>query len=389
MGKLVLKIAGSEWKNASRDVRELHVCEALGMDVLVLAKGEPGDRMKPDTVQGFRVLRLGTKPLGAKVPKKLNQMASLLFWAGYAAKCDPDIISGHDIPGAFIGYLAACSMKKKPKLVYDCHEFEIERSGRRGKLAKFVVKHLERFLMKRCALSIMVNDSIAEKVQEIHRLSEKPVVVRNIPPLWQVDEAVCKAQRARFLQELSLPEDTFLLMYHGGVMKNRGVESLIEQVRRNPHTAGIVLGNGAEAYITDLKSLAEQAGVRNRVLFHPAVPQPELWKYVGAVDVGMVILQNVCVNHYYALPNKFFENIQSLTPVIGSAFPEIKKLIDRYRIGLTCDPADMDAMAECIETMRTDHDFYARCKENLQKAKADLNWEKERKVLENAYKVLV
>ena len=371
----------------SRDKREIQVLRDLGWDVEVYY---PHFGVKYQ-FEDFKLNDIDLIRLMPSQPSLLRKVYIIqneyrCLWT--ACRFDADVVSCHDIWALRIMWTATLFMKKKPKLVYDCHEFEIERSGSRRKLAKFVVKHLERFLMKRCALSIMVNDSIAEKVQEIHRLSEKPVVVRNIPPLWQVDEAVCKAQRARFLQELSLPEDTFLLMYHGGVMKNRGVESLIEQVRRTPHTAGIVLGNGEEAYIAELKSLAEQAGVRNRVLFHPAVPQPELWKYVGAADVGMVTVQNSCASYYYMLPNKFFENIQSLTPIIGSDFPEVKKLIDQYQIGLTCDPSDMEAMEVCIETMRTDHDFYARCKENLQKAKADLNWEKERKVLENAYKAL-
>ena len=385
MGKLVLKIAGNDWIGASRDSRELDVCKDMGFEVLVFAKGEPGDVLREDVVHGFRVLRIGTKPLGLRIPKKVNQVVSLFVWANYAAKLNPDIISGHDIPGLFIGYLATFMMKKKPKLVYDSHEFEIERSGKRGKFGKFVIKHLERFLIKRCAFSIMVNDSIAERVQEIHRLSEKPVVVRNIPPFWEIDEKVCKEQRERFLQVMNQPEDTFLLMYHGALMVNRGIESLIEQVKRNPHTAGVILGNGDESYVRSLQDLAKHSGVKERILFHSAVPQQELWKYVGAVDVGMVTVLNSCVSYYYMLPNKFFENIQSLTPIIGSAFPEVKRLIEQYQIGLTCDPSDMDKMAECVEKMRTDRDFYTKCKMNLHKAKAELNWEKERKILEIAY----
>ena len=36
--------------------------------------------------------------------------------------------------------------------------------------------------------------------------------------------------------------------------------------------------------------------------------------------------------------------------------------------------------------MRTDRDFYAQCKENLKKAKEDLCWEKEKVVLQEAYR---
>ena len=380
----VIKFLLNNFALASRDKREVQVLYDMGCEVEVYyPKYGKEFQFGNFKLNDLNLIQLNqTQPsLLRKIYILRNEYRSLKAARNFSA----DVISCHDIRALRIMYLATFMMKKKPKLVYDSHEFEIERSGKRGKFGKFVIKHLERFLIKRCAFSIMVNDSIAERVQEIHRLSEKPVVVRNIPPFWEIDEKVCKEQRERFLQAMNQPEDTFLLMYHGALMVNRGIESLIEQVKRNPHTAGVILGNGDESYVRSLQDLAKRSGVKERILFHSAVPQQELWKYVGAVDVGMVTVLNSCVSYYYMLPNKFFENIQSLTPIIGSAFPEVKRLIEQYQIGLTCDPSDMDKMAECVEKMRTDRDFYTKCKMNLHKAKAELNWEKERKILEVAY----
>ena len=92
--------------------------------------------------------------------------------------------------------------------------------------------------------------------------------------------------------------------------------------------------------------------VEKRVLFMDAVKIQELYKYVGAVDVGMIIIENSCKSYYLCLPNKFFENIQSLTPVITSNFPELQKLTEQYQIGLCIDPADIHGIAAAIEEMR-------------------------------------
>ena len=89
------------------------------------------------------------------------------------------------------------------------------------------------------------------------------------------------------------------------------------------------------------------------------------------------------------LPNKFFENIQSETPIICSDFPAVAPIVKEYGIGLTCDPTDLDQLNACVEKMRTDKVFYAQCKENLKKAKKDLCWENEKKALKDAYRAVL
>lgn len=177
--------------------------------------------------------------------------------------------------------------------------------------------------------------------------------------------------------------ESFIIMYHGAVTKGRGIETLIDVVSINMNIVLFVLGDGSENYIEELKRQAQQVA-DGRVAFHPAVPYQELWKYVGAADVGMVTIPAGCKSYYYMLPNKLLENIQCLTPIIGSDFPEIRKIVDKYRIGLLCDPTSIEEINRCIEVMRLDKEFYLQCKKNLLTAKQDLCWENEKKVLIDA-----
>ena len=85
------------------------------------------------------------------------------------------------------------------------------------------------------------------------------------------------------------------------------------------------------------------------------------------------------------LPNKFFENVQAETPIVASDFPETSRLVERYGIGLTCDPSDVAEIASCIERLREDRGLYGECKSNLKAAKRELCWERERDALEEAY----
>ena len=84
------------------------------------------------------------------------------------------------------------------------------------------------------------------------------------------------------------------------------------------------------------------------------------------------------------LPNKFFENIQALTPVICSDYPAIQPIVEKYGVGVTCNPNDVIALNDCVERMRTDSSFYNICINNLRKAKEELCWEKEKIILKTA-----
>ena len=177
----------------------------------------------------------------------------------------------------------------------------------------------------------------------------------------------------------------FIVMYHGAVTSGRGIESLIELLKMNGNIAGVILGDGEESYIERLRSKAEEDGLGARLLFYPAVKNQDLWRIVGAVDAGLILAPAISENHLYSLPNKFFENIQSETPVICPFYPAMRELVDRYGVGLTCNPEDIEEINECVERLRTDKELYGRIKKNLQEAKGQLCWEKEKGVLRKAY----
>ena len=387
----VLKICIGTWANATHDKRELSVCRELGADVLVAAKGDVTGQA--ETVDGFPVVRLSSRPWGNKMPVAVKRLVSLFSWASYIRKMkDIDVISGHDLTGLFIGWLSNFFKRNKAKLVYDSHEFELGRDSSSGqsKLTHWFICRLERFLMKRCVFSIMVNDSIADEVQKIHKLKDRPVVARNASIYWELDPEETLRMRKELREKCGVSQDTFLVMYHGLVAHNRGVEQMLQAIAKTPDIAGVVLGNPeSAAYLQSLQKLAEDLKIADRVLFHEAVPIEILRNYVSAADLGMVTVLATSKSYYFMLPNKFFECIQSLTPVVVSDFPETGSITDKYGIGLKVDPAQVDQLSDTIVKMRDDKAFYALCKENLRTAKEELCWEKEKEKLKEAYKSIL
>ena len=378
----LVKYMFSGLRFASRNMRELSVARDLGFDVLVCDVDTPPGLT---VIDGFQVEHRTEKLSKNPLLRKAEVVWGLLVvQPAYLRRKNADVISGHDLLGLLIAWLSTCfvSKSRRPLLVYDSHEFTLALASRR---TRWLVRHLESFLIRRCVFSIMVNDGIAERVQQIHGLAEKPVVVRNIPSLWVVDEHKCAQRRADFCRELGLPLETFLLMYHGVVVPDRGVEISIQALVGRESVALVVLGNGDPDYLGRLRRLSDELGVGERVLFRHAVPLETLGEYAGAVDAGTVVVRADTESKYLMLPNKFFENVQSLTPVIASNFPEIGSLVRKYDIGILVDPDDVSQVGAAIDRLRSDPALRARLRQNLEVAKAELCWEKEKKSLESAY----
>ncbi len=381
----VIKVCIGTWKNASRDKRELSAVRELGADVEVIAKGDVSGVQ--EQVDGFAVTRLTTRPW-AKAPTGVNRVVSMFTWASYLRKRpDGDVLSCHDYIALLIGWMSNIGRKSKRKLIYDCHEFEIYRNNTRKPIVIWGIKKLEKFLMKRSVITVVVNDYIADALVELYHLKERPVVVRNTPKYWNLDFQRIAQVRKEFLEALHLPETGFTVMFHGNVEPMRGVERVLDALPFLPADVGIVvMGNGEEQYIEGLRNLVAGYGAEDRVYFRPAVPVEELWAYAGAVDVETAVLEPVVFNCVIALPNKFMESIQSMTPLVIADFPVMGAILDQYGIGLKADPMNPRAVAEAIERMRTDRAFYQSCKENMKRAKEELCWENEKKILQEAYR---
>ena len=203
--KLLVKICINKWENASRDKKELAVCRDLGADIKVVAKGNSDDSGRVEMVEGYEVHRISTRPV-KWLPSSLNRIISILTWAKYVRDMHADIISGHDITGLTIAWFSNILLpkNKKAKLVYDSHEFEIGINIKRNRFQIFMIALWERYLIGKSEFMIVVNDSIADEVVKIHKLKKRPIVVRNIPSNWTIDEEECKKVREQFLADFGI-----------------------------------------------------------------------------------------------------------------------------------------------------------------------------------------
>ena len=204
------------------------------------------------------------------------------------------------------------------RIIYDTHELETETpasSGIRGRLAKVA----ERALIGYAETVIVVSESIAAWYREAYGLKEVHVV-RNVPYARN-----SSGGRTKLLREAcGIERDTLLFVCQGIMEEGRGISIILDAFVRLPSDRHVVfLGNGPLA--EEVQSLAL---TRPNIHYHSAVAPHELLEYTAGADVGISLIENVCLSYYYCLPNKVFEYLMSGVPVIVSDFPEMARLVD-------------------------------------------------------------
>jgi glycosyltransferase involved in cell wall biosynthesis len=387
--KTAVKLLFESYEFQSRDKREVSVLSQIFNKVIVV---EYGNTELLSKVGNIDIITRKKKYSKNSFIRKFQILYKILYQEPkFICSLNPIVISCHDLKALFIGWVATLFFKNgnKPKLVYDSHEFELGRNTikPRSFINTFLIKIIENFLIKKCIFSIMVNKSIADEVQKIHNLKKYPIVVRNVPKKWTLNSKEILKTRMYLNSCFQDSKDKFLLLYHGNVFQGRGIENLIDVIFFDQSLILFILGNSDdEKYIDHLKMLARDKNVLNRVVFHRAVSYEFLKDFIPAADIGMVTFQAVSKSYYYGLPNKFFECIQGLTPVVCSDYPEISSLVKLYDIGLCVDPFNTKEIFDAVIKIKNDKDVYLKYKRNLLKAKNELNWENESIILINAYK---
>ncbi len=385
--KKVVKIVPTYFEHETRDLKEISVLNSLGCNVIVVAKGDNAVIIEESC---YTLHRLCSRPLMPFVSNLfLNRLFSLYIWVRYVRKLHGELLSCHDLFCLCIGWLSTLGLRKKPFLVYDSHEFEYGRNCKRNFVSKLFIKTLERFLCKKTALNIVVNESIADAVQTLHGLNNRPIVVRNVPLYWNIDVDKCVLRRKKICEAYGIPIDSFIIMYHGVIAAGRGIENAIYAVENVENTCLLILGNGEKSYIALLGKMISSLRLEQKVFFHPAVEYSILWEYIGSVDVELSVILNTCISYYYALPNKIFESIQAMIPLIVSDFPEMERIVKMYDIGVCCKSDDVNSLVEAIRLMNKDKVLYSRFKANMQDAKKELCWENEKEILEGAYRSIL
>ena len=257
-----------------------------------------------------------------------------------------DVWHLHDFPA-----LASIAVRlpATTSFVYDSHEVFLE-SGTAARLPgplRAILRRQERRLARRAVALVTVNDACADALAPLG--VTRTVVVHNFPPATGD-----VADDGRLRRAARVPADAPLVLSHGALTTERGLEQLVDAVA-TPTLAGthlVCMGFGSLG--PGLLERAEALAIRDRVHVLPAVPPDDLVAWVAGADVSAMPIQPSTLNHRLSTPNKLFESLAAGVPVVASDFPAVAHVVlddPDGPLGAVCDPTDVVAIAGAIHRL--------------------------------------
>lgn len=281
-----------------------------------------------------------------------------------------EVYHAHDLMTLPVAWLL--KIATKGKVLYDSHELWLDRNRyvKRSRLNKFLIRKLESFLIRRSDVTITVSESIARALAERYRVVQ-PTVIVNAPDYHPVE-------RSNLLRdEIKIPTEDKVVLYIGAITFNRGLEELIESLKYLKGCSLVLMGYGEADYIYGLKRLITNEALSDRVYLFGPVPYAEVTRYAASADLGVAPIKNVCLSYYYCSPNKVFECLAAGLPVVGSNFPELKRVIEDHKVGVTFDPESPHDIARAIDYVLADRNRYEEMRRNTLEAARIYNWQNE------------
>ena len=372
--KKVVSIVLNNFKNDSRVLKENISLQNAGYDVQVVALWEDGveEREEIANIPVHRV-KLKSKNWSKNKIVQLIKYFEFLYKVSKEYK-DADMLHCNDLNALPIGVVIKKFFNKDVKIVYDAHEYETEIIGLKG-VQKTLTKLLEKYLIKYVDAVITVSNTIANEYVKLYNI-KKPSLVLNTPPYKEIEK------KDIFREKFNIPKKATIFLYQGGLSSGRGIEILLEtfkQLNQKP----IIIFMGYGELEDKIKEASKEYG---NIYFHPAVTPDILLDYTSSTDFGISTIENSCLSYRYCLPNKMFEYIMAEVPVIVSNLPEMKKIVESYKVGVVAKENTPQGLQEAIqEAIKLDKD---KLKTNIKKLKIIYNWENQEKVLLEVYKDL-
>lgn len=264
---------------------------------------------------------------------------------------------------------------KSVPIVYDSHEYYTATPELVNRpFVQGVWKKIEKFIFPKLQDIITVNESIANLYSIEY--GKKLFIIHNVPrkPINKLSVTAA---------ELGFNSKKHLIILQGaGINIQRGAEEAVQAMQYVDNAILLIIGGGD--VIEDLKMLSVKLGLSDKIVFMPRMPYKELMKYTSAAEIGLTLDKDTNINYRFSLPNKLFDYIHAGTPVLSSALPEIKRIVEQYEIGLLIENHDPKHIASKISYM-LENDFKSKLNENLEKAANELNWENEETTLKLVY----
>lgn len=385
MKRTAIHIYLSHFENESRILKETKslISHNIVDKIIVLALGKEGLAEMEEFDEGRFVYRVRprlfrNKKLGFGLSKLLLLIKLFDMFFKYLSvirKEKPVFINLHLVMVLpLIPFIKIVSPRSI--LIYDAHELETETNGLHG-IRKRIFKIFERLWIKKFKLVIVVGAAIEDWYRNEYGI-QNIVTVMNCPLYQNV------TKRNLFREEFGIAADSTIFLYQGAIFQGRGIETMLDAfaaVNDERYTL-VIMGYGRmEEYV---RAYADRY---SNIFFKKAVSPDIVLNYTGSADIGISIIENICLSYYYCLPNKIFEYLMAEIPCIVSNMKEMSDYVTRYGTGVIAKDTSKEALIEAIRSI--DHFDMDQFRRNIETVKKQFCWQTQEAIMIQAYNKLI
>src|SRR5215203_1435039 len=313
----------------STDQRVIRICTTLqemGFEVRVIAR-----QFSDSLPQGDYFFK--AKRIRCFYRKGFMQFAEFnfkLFWLLLFAKTN--YLLANDLDTLVPNYIV--SKLRRKKIFYDTHEYytgvpELDNSP----IKKSVWKFFENWILPKLKIVYTVNESIKKLYGKEYGINLS--VIRNMP----VTERVNSRPLPKHWKNKII-----LLMQGMGINNNRGGLELLEAMKFLPDNYYLVYIGDGNLWNT-ISTMKAKWKLENKVEMIRKMPPSELKGYTPHAHLGFSLDGFNDINFLYNLPNKIFDYIHAGVPVIATAIPEVKNILEQYQCGICSTSQDPQEIA--------------------------------------------
>jgi len=256
------------------------------------------------------------------------------------------------------------SVIRNKKRVYDAHEYFSQQKEIVSRPGIYKIWHwIEKKFVPLFPNGYTVGYKIAAEFKQIYKVNYE--VIRNMPllkPITQFATNRCEKY----------------ILYQGAVNEARGLEYLIPAMKEVDATL-LIYGDGN--FMGQTKRLVESNNLSDKVFLKGKLLPEDLDSITSLAYVGVNLVENIGLNQYYSLANKFFDYIHHLVPQVTMDFPEYKSINDEFDVGLLLKDLDQATISNSLNRLLKDQALHEKIQRNCKLAREQLNWQQEEKKL--------
>jgi glycosyltransferase involved in cell wall biosynthesis len=359
------KIVCTVTNDLNYDQRMIRICTSLsqaGYDVTLV--GLKRRNSKPLIERPFKQVRL---PIIVEQSKLMyvHYWTSLFFFLLFRKV---DILCAIDLDTILPVYYV--SLLRKKQRVYDAHEIftdlkEVISRPNVHKMWTWIANHT----VPNFPTGYTIGECYAEEFKKRYGVNYR--IVRN----------------ATILRPVQIPEKKERsILYQGAVNVGRCFEQLIPAMQQV--NAQLIIC-GAGNFYEQAQAITKKYRLENKVIFKGYVPPSQLTEYTIHAWVGITLFEDTSLSNRLSLANRFFDYMHYGVPQLCIKYPEYERINDQYEIATLIAEPTAETIAEALNKLLNDDNYYSRLQQNCLKAREKYCWQQEERTLLKTYHDLV